>query len=37
MSSLRAEPDDALVWRCICGSHLNYDGAPLLRPRRYPS
>ncbi|HZO31027.1 MAG TPA: threonine synthase [Chloroflexota bacterium] len=27
----RLEPDDALVWRCICGSHLNYDGAPLLR------
>ncbi|MFN8633713.1 MAG: threonine synthase [Chloroflexota bacterium] len=25
------EPDDALVWRCVCGSHLNYDGAPLLR------
>jgi threonine synthase len=26
------EPDDALVWRCpACGSHLNYDGAPLLR------
>src|ERR687896_158045 len=27
----RREPDDALVWRCACGSHLNYDGAPLLR------
>ena len=27
----RREPDDALVWRCTCGSHLNYDGAPLLR------
>jgi len=24
-------PDDALVWRCECGSYLNYDGAPLLR------
>src|SRR4051794_16577133 len=28
----RREPDDALVWRCSCGSYLNYDGAPL--PRR---
>src|SRR3954469_17781705 len=27
----RREPDDALVWRCSCGSYLNYDGAPLLR------
>ncbi|MGE3267790.1 MAG: threonine synthase [Chloroflexota bacterium] len=27
----RREPDDALVWRCACGSYLNYDGAPLLR------
>ena len=27
----RQEPDDAPVWRCTCGSHLNYDGAPLLR------
>src|SRR5215212_5996860 len=27
----RREPDDALVWRCTCGSYLNYDGAPLLR------
>jgi threonine synthase len=27
----RREPDDALVWLCPCGSHLNYDGAPLLR------
>src|SRR3954447_20021226 len=26
----RREPDDALVWRCTCGSYLNYDGAPLL-------
>jgi len=25
------ESDDALVWRCACGSYLNYDGAPLLR------
>ena len=27
----RREPDDALIWRCTCGSYLNYDGAPLLR------
>jgi threonine synthase len=27
----RREPDEALVWRCTCGSYLNYDGAPLLR------
>ena len=27
----RREPDDALVWRCTCGSYLNYEGAPLLR------
>src|SRR5207248_8923635 len=24
---------DAIVWRCTCGSYLNYDGAPLLRRR----
>src|SRR3954447_2897368 len=24
------EADDALIWRCGCGSYLNYDGAPLL-------
>jgi threonine synthase len=27
----KREPDEALVWRCTCGSYLNYDGAPLLR------
>jgi threonine synthase len=24
-------PDDANLWRCECGSHLNYAGAPPLR------
>ncbi|MCC6174624.1 MAG: threonine synthase [Chloroflexi bacterium] len=26
----RREPDDALVWRCTCGSYLNYADAPAL-------
>ena len=29
----RREGDDALVWRCTCGSHLNYEGALPLRRR----
>ncbi len=27
----RGVSDDALVWRCACGSHLNYEGARPLR------
>jgi threonine synthase len=27
----RRESDGAPVWRCTCGSYLNYEGAPLLR------